>query len=141
MLFRSVGQDIDNAEFSGNAEDGTYSGYTAFRTTSQGTWVDLDFWHNYYTASNNGFGGKIYTPQTNSNIKDYFVNNALRAVQKSYQDIETHPDYGITLAVGFSKSNPKVVLVCQTYVTPCLMKSWSVSFGDFHPRGRIGKQL
>lgn len=34
-----------------------------------------------------------------------------------------------------------VVLVCQTYVTPCLMKSWSVSFGDFHPSGRIGKQL
>ena len=33
------------------------------------------------------------------------------------------------------------VLVCQTYVTPCLMKSWSVSFGDFHPSGRIGKQL
>lgn len=106
-----VGQDIDNAEFSGNAEDGTYSGYTAFRTTSQGTWVDLDFWHNYYTASSNGFGGKIYTPQTNSNIKDYFVNNALRAVQKSYQDIETHPDYGITLAGGFSKSNPKVETV------------------------------
>ena len=35
----------------------------------------------------------------------------------------------------------KVLLVCQTYVTPCLMKSWSVSFGDFHPSGRIGKQL
>ena len=34
-----------------------------------------------------------------------------------------------------------VLLVCQTYVTPCLMKSWSVSFGDFHPSGRIGKQL
>ena len=33
------------------------------------------------------------------------------------------------------------LLVCQTYVTPCLMKSWSVSFGDFHPSGRIGKQL
>lgn len=33
------------------------------------------------------------------------------------------------------------VLVCQTYVTPCLMKSWSVSLGDFHPSGRIGKQL
>ena len=33
------------------------------------------------------------------------------------------------------------MLVCQTYVTPCLMKSWSVSFGDFHPSGRIGKQL
>ena len=37
-------------------------------------------------------------------------------------------------------SNVKM-LVCQTYVTPCLMKSWSVSFGDFHPSGRIGKQL
>ena len=35
----------------------------------------------------------------------------------------------------------KWLLVCQTYVTPCLMKSWSVSFGDFHPSGRIGKQL
>ena len=35
----------------------------------------------------------------------------------------------------------KYLLVCQTYVTPCLMKSWSVSFGDFHPSGRIGKQL
>ena len=35
----------------------------------------------------------------------------------------------------------KGVLVCQTYVTPYLMKSWSVSFGDFHPSGRIGKQL
>ena len=33
------------------------------------------------------------------------------------------------------------LLVCQTYVTPYLMKSWSVSFGDFHPSGRIGKQL
>ena len=33
------------------------------------------------------------------------------------------------------------MLVCQTYVTPYLMKSWSVSFGDFHPSGRIGKQL
>ena len=33
------------------------------------------------------------------------------------------------------------MLVCQTYVTPCLMKSWSVSLGDFHPSGRIGKQL
>ena len=35
----------------------------------------------------------------------------------------------------------KYMLVCQTYVTPYLMKSWSVSFGDFHPSGRIGKQL
>ena len=34
-----------------------------------------------------------------------------------------------------------LLLVCQTYVTPCLMKSWSVSLGDFHPSGRIGKQL
>ena len=34
-----------------------------------------------------------------------------------------------------------ILLVCQTYVTPYLMKSWSVSFGDFHPSGRIGKQL
>ena len=35
----------------------------------------------------------------------------------------------------------KYMLVCQTYVTPYLMKSRSVSFGDFHPSGRIGKQL
>ena len=37
--------------------------------------------------------------------------------------------------------SPYFLLVCQTYVTPCLMKSWSVSLGDFHPSGRIGKQL
>lgn len=42
--------------------------------------------------------------------------------------------------VFFSWLNP-TLLVCQTYVTPYLMKSWSVSFGDFHPSGRIGKQL
>ena len=41
--------------------------------------------------------------------------------------------------VGFIAND--ALLVCQTYVTPCLMKSWSVSFGDFHPSGRIGKQL
>ena len=35
----------------------------------------------------------------------------------------------------------KEMLVCQTYVTPCLMKSWSVSLGDFHPSGSIGKRL
>ena len=44
-------------------------------------------------------------------------------------------------SIAFKYADEKVVLVCQTYVTPCLMKSWSVSFGDFHPSGRIGKQL
>ena len=44
--------------------------------------------------------------------------------------------YALTMSGALSQ-----LLVCQTYVTPYLMKSWSVSFGDFHPSGRIGKQL
>ena len=51
-------------------------------------------------------------------------------------------DVGRRLFQGVEKcGNNTEVLVCQTYVTPYLMKSWSVSFGDFHPSGRIGKQL
>ena len=54
------------------------------------------------------------------------------------------PDRGPARPRGHSdpclQKNSKM-LVCQTYVTPCLMKSWSVSLGDFHPSGRIGKQL
>lgn len=45
------------------------------------------------------------------------------------------------LPIGMPSPLVEYMLVCQTYVTPCLMKSWSVSFGDFHPSGRIGKQL
>lgn len=56
-----------------------------------------------------------------------------------------HPPKGLHGRTGHKchrmDDGSKVLLVCQTYVTPCLMKSWSVSFGDFHPSGRIGKQL
>ena len=75
-------------------------------------------------------------------------NLAIESVQDKDSYTSHNESKGMGLSIGSMKKSidnnkmkSSLMLVCQTYVTPCLMKSWSVSFGDFHPSGRIGKQL
>ena len=91
---------------------------------------------------------KGYTP-IDVKLYDVIIKNKAHPLKKTTERRLSSKDapLQITIAeilmnVKDSNGQPYVnLLVCQTYVTPYLMKSRSVSFGDFHPSGRIGKQL
>lgn len=103
-----IGKDLDNASFyRGYSDDNTNHGYAAFKEAAGGTWVDLDFLTYRIIAVKNGYFTS-YTNVVDNRVKDSFVNNAIHSVQKSYYEMEEHPDYGITLAGGLTKNNPKV---------------------------------
>ena len=85
-----------------------YSGYVSFYPASGGTFLDMDFWHYFTYRNSNGFGGYYYMSDIRTDVKDEFVNRGFQAVEDAYYDLLPHPDYGIVLAGGFNKSNPKV---------------------------------